>query len=49
VCKVIIDNGSNDNLVSMEMVENINLETITHPSPYRVSWLHKGHQVMVSQ
>jgi hypothetical protein len=20
-----------------------------HPSPYRVSWLHKGHQVMVTK
>jgi hypothetical protein len=47
VCKVIVDNGSTDNLVSTEMVEKLELETIEHPSPYRVSWLQKGHQVNV--
>ena len=39
VCKVIVDSGSIDNLVSTEMVEKLELETIEHPSPYRVSWL----------
>jgi hypothetical protein len=46
---VIIDTGSNANLVSTKMVEKIKLETTIHPSPYRVSWLQKGHQVMVSR
>jgi hypothetical protein len=39
VCKVIIDSGSNDNLVSTEMVEKLKLETTAHPNPYKVSWL----------
>jgi hypothetical protein len=43
VCKVIVDSGSTDNLVSTEMVEKLELETTDHPSPYRVSWLQKGH------
>jgi hypothetical protein len=47
VCKVIIDSGSTDNLVSTEVVETLVLETVAHPNPYRVSWLQKGHQVMV--
>jgi hypothetical protein len=47
VCKVIIDSGRIDNLVSIEMVEKLELETTVHPKPYKVSWLHKGHQVMV--
>jgi hypothetical protein len=47
VCKVIVDSGSIDNLVSTEMVETMELETIEHPSPYRVLWLQKGHQVNV--
>jgi len=38
-----------DNLVSIEMVEKMELETIEHPSPYRVSWLQKGHQVNVTK
>jgi hypothetical protein len=41
VCKVIVDSGSTSNLVSTEMVENLELETIDHPSPYRVSWLQR--------
>jgi hypothetical protein len=49
VCKVIIDSGSTDNLVSIEMVKKLELETTTHPKPYKVSWLHKGHQVMVNK
>jgi hypothetical protein len=36
-------------LVSTEMVEKLELKTTAHPNPYKVSWLHKGHQVMVSQ
>jgi hypothetical protein len=43
VCKVIVDSGSIDNLISTKMVENMELETIENPSPYRVSWLQKGH------
>jgi hypothetical protein len=45
VCKVIVDSGSTNNLVSMEMVEKLELEIVAHPSPYKVSWLQKGHQV----
>jgi hypothetical protein len=48
-CKVIMDSGSTDNLISTEMVEKIELETIEHQSPYRVSWLQKGHQVNVTK
>jgi hypothetical protein len=36
VCKVIMDIGSTNNLVSTEMVEKLELETIEHPSPYRI-------------
>jgi hypothetical protein len=43
VCKVIVDSGSTDNLISTEMVEKLELETIVHPSAYRVLWLQKGH------
>jgi hypothetical protein len=49
VCKVIIDSGSTDNLVSIKMVEKLELETTAHLNPYKVSWLQKGHQVMVTK
>jgi hypothetical protein len=39
ICKVIINSGSTDNLVSTYMVEKLDLDTTAHPSPYRVSWL----------
>jgi hypothetical protein len=34
VCKVIINSGSIDNLVSIEMVDKLELETTAHPSLY---------------
>jgi hypothetical protein len=49
VCKMIIDSGRIDNIISTEMVEKLELKTTAHPNPYKVSWLQKGHQVMVSQ
>jgi hypothetical protein len=39
LCKVIIDSGSTNNLVSIEMVEKLELEKTTHLSLYKVSWL----------
>ena len=42
-CKVVVDSGSTDNLVSIEMVENMKLREFKHPTPYKVLWLHKGH------
>jgi hypothetical protein len=48
-CKVIVDSGSTDNLVSTEMVEKLELKMNKHPSPYKVTWLQKGHQVCVTK
>eukprot|EP00253_Pinus_taeda_P023872 PITA_23872 len=48
-CKMIIDSGSTDNLVSVEMVEKLGLKRLKHPTPYRVSWLQKGHQLLVDE
>jgi hypothetical protein len=46
---VIIDSGSTDNLVSTDMVEKLEVETTSLLNPYKVSWLHNGHQVMVTK
>jgi hypothetical protein len=48
-CKFIVDSWSTDNIVSSEMVEKLELETTKYPSPYKVSWLQKGHQVSVTK
>eukprot|EP00253_Pinus_taeda_P029652 PITA_29652 len=46
---MIIDSGSTGNLVSTEVVEKLKLKTRRHPTPYKVSWLQKGHQLLVSE
>jgi hypothetical protein len=43
VCKVIVESGSTDNLISTNMVEKLELDTDVYPIPYRVSWLQKRH------
>eukprot|EP00253_Pinus_taeda_P019899 PITA_19899 len=48
-CKFIIDSGSTDNLVAVEMVEKLGLKKLKHPTPYKVSWLQKGHQLLVDE
>lgn len=48
-CQMIIDSGSTDNLVSTEVVEKLKLKTRRHPTPYKVSWLQKGHQLLVNE
>ena len=31
------------------MVDKLKLRKTVHPEPYRVAWLHKGHQVLVKE
>lgn len=49
VCKVLIDSGSAENFVSLEMVENLKLTRLPHPYPYKVSWLTQGQKVVVEE
>jgi hypothetical protein len=49
VCKVIIDSGSTDNLVSIEMVYKLELKRTAHTRSYKLSWLQKGHEVMITK
>ena len=44
VCMVIIDNGSFKNVVSLEMVQKLKLETVLHLNPYQLCWLQKGQK-----
>lgn len=46
---MIVDSGSTNNLVSQEMVEKLILEKTKHPNPYKVTWLQKGHQLLVNE
>eukprot|EP00253_Pinus_taeda_P010245 PITA_10245 len=46
---LVLNKRSTDNLVSTEMVENLELKCLKHPTPYKVSWLQKGHQLLVDE
>ncbi len=48
-CKLVIDRGSMDNLVSQEMVDKLGLKKMKHPTPYKESWLQKGHKLLVNE
>lgn len=49
VCKVIIDSGSCENVVSEEVVKKLQLKIDSHPNPYKLSWLKKGSEVTVDR
>ena len=42
VCKMIINSGYFENLVSINIVQKLGLETVSHPNPYQVCGLRKG-------
>ncbi|XVF16311.1 hypothetical protein REPUB_Repub10bG0020400 [Reevesia pubescens] len=45
VCKVIVDGGSFENIVSKEMVQKLNIETESHPIPYNLGWLQDKNKI----
>ncbi|KAE8676344.1 putative CCCH-type zinc finger family protein [Hibiscus syriacus] len=49
VCKMIIDSGSCENVVSEEVVQKLQLKTDRHPNPYKLSWLNKDSEVTVDR
>jgi hypothetical protein len=49
VCKLIIDGSNCENVVAEEAVQKLALDTEKHPTPYRLEWLKKGHEVIVSK
>ena len=47
VCLVIIDSGSFENYVSLEIVQKLDLKMDPHPKPYKLSWLQEGSDIKV--
>ena len=47
VCSVIIDSGSFENCVFMEMVQKFDLNMVPHPKPYNLCWLQRGSDIKV--
>ena len=44
---VIIDSGSFENCVSLEMVQKLDLKMDPHPKPYKLSWIQEGSHIKV--
>jgi hypothetical protein len=38
----IVDSGSQKNLISAEVIKQLDLLTTPHPQPYNIGWLHQG-------
>ena len=49
VCRFVIDGGSCENLVSVEAIKKLDILTENHPKPYKLAWLKKGGEVIVSK
>ena len=49
VCRLVIDYGSRENVVSEEAAQKLGLATEKHPNPYKLSWLKRGNEVTVSK
>ena len=47
VCKVIVDSGSFENIISVEMVEKLNIPRVSHDLPYRAYGLGDEKQIDV--
>ena len=45
----IVDNGSQKNLISVDVMKRLGLRTTAHPHPYTIGWLHQGRALRVSQ
>jgi hypothetical protein len=49
LCRLIIDGGSSNNLVSSDMVEKLALTTKLLPHPCQIQWLNKSGKVKVTK
>ena len=43
----IVNNGSQNNLISVDVVKCLGLLTIAHPQPYTIGWVHQGRDLCV--
>lgn len=46
---IIIYSDDTNNLVFKEMVEKLGFKIMAHPTPYQMTWMQKGHQILVNE
>ena len=49
LCYLIIDSGSQENIISKGDVERLQLETETHPNPYTIRWIKEVGGIRVNE
>jgi len=49
VCSLIVDSGSCCNCCSIRMVENLNLQVISHPKPYKLQWINEDEELTIDK
>jgi hypothetical protein len=45
----IVDSGSQNNLISAKVIQQLVLSKTPHPQPYNIGWLRQGRDLHVSQ
>lgn len=48
VCNFIIDSGSSENVIASDAVKKLDIKEETHPTPYKLAWLHKDNEMFVT-
>jgi hypothetical protein len=48
LCRIIVNNGSCNNIASQELVDRLGLKPRRHPSPYKMQWLNDCGALRVS-
>lgn len=48
LCRIIVDNGSCNNIASQELVERMGLKQRRHPDPYKMQWLNDSGALRVT-
>jgi hypothetical protein len=45
----IVDSDNQKNIISTQVVKQLDLSTTPHPQPYNIGWLYQGQDLHVSQ
>lgn len=49
VCSLIVDSGSSENVIAEHAVQKLGLKEEPHPTPYKLSWLQQGNDILISR